>query len=104
MLRKGKIPFEAEITSALFSNSQGEVFSSMIIRDITQRKHDLEVQEVLYEIAKTSSNVDTIYELLNFLEMELQRVLPVNNVILALKDPDKPILKKVSQGEEFSWP
>ncbi|MDD2571530.1 MAG: PAS domain S-box protein [Bacteroidales bacterium] len=104
MLRKGKIPFEAEITSALFSNSQGEVFSSMIIRDITWRKHDLEVQEVLYEIAKTSSNVDTIYELLNFLEMELQRVLPVNNVILALKDPDKPILKKVSQGEEFSWP
>ncbi|MFW6289583.1 MAG: PAS domain S-box protein [Mariniphaga sp.] len=35
--RKNGEMFTAEISSALFKNSSGEVFSSMIIRDITQR-------------------------------------------------------------------
>ncbi|CAM3533289.1 PAS domain-containing sensor histidine kinase [Flavobacterium gelidilacus] len=42
LLRKGRIPFEAEISSAVFdnvSNNTDEVkFSNMIIRDITERK------------------------------------------------------------------
>ncbi|MDD4227562.1 MAG: PAS domain S-box protein [Mariniphaga sp.] len=38
-VRKDGSKFPAEITSALFENSQGEVFTSMIIRDISERKN-----------------------------------------------------------------
>lgn len=39
LLKKGNIPFEAEISSTLFSTEEGEFRTSMIVRDITERKH-----------------------------------------------------------------
>ncbi len=38
MLRKGGVKFEAEITSSMFTNRHGEDVTSMIIRDVTERK------------------------------------------------------------------
>ena len=44
MFRKGNKPFQAEISTALFKNSEGVTYSSLIIRDITER---LKTQEFI---------------------------------------------------------
>lgn len=38
MLRKGNVPIQVELSSAIFVNSENQLFTSMIIRDVTERK------------------------------------------------------------------
>ncbi len=43
MFRKDGSPFPVDVSSALFRDNQGEVHTSMIVRDITERKHGEEL-------------------------------------------------------------
>ena len=61
LLRKNGIRFPAEISSALFRNHDGEILTSMIIRDISDRKHAEEEIIKAKEKAEESDRLKTAF-------------------------------------------
>jgi len=60
-IRKNGARFTAYITSSLFKNSKGELFSSMIIRDISERKKWEEDLLIAKEKAEESDRLKTAF-------------------------------------------
>lgn len=63
--------------------------------DISQRKHDEEVQQILHEIARTSMSANAIEEMLGVVRMELSKVIDTTNFYVALHNPEKQTLRKI---------
>ena len=61
MLKKGKKPFQVEISTAMFKNSEGFTFSSLIIRDITERINSQEIIRLNEERFRLISSVISDY-------------------------------------------
>lgn len=71
-----------------------------IITDISQRKRDLEIQHLLYGIASTSLLKNSLEELVQYLWMELGKVIDTSNFIVALYYPEEDRFRKVLFRDE----
>lgn len=73
--------------------------------DITQKKYDQNVQQMLYEIARQSMTYIKIEELLQLVKLELGRVMDSSNLYVALISQTTGRLEPVQiSGNEMVWP
>lgn len=93
--------FPVEIYSSLVTY-QGKKAILSIARNITlrkqmeeQRKYDEQVQQILYEIAKTSMNEKALDYLLIVVRRELSKVMDTTNFYAALYCPETDTLQKI---------
>ncbi|MDD4192667.1 MAG: PAS domain S-box protein [Mangrovibacterium sp.] len=93
--------FPVEIYSSLVTY-QGKKAILSIARDIThrkrmeeQRRHDEQVQQILYEIAKTSMSEKALDYLLIVVRRELSKVMDTTNFYAALYHPETDTLRKI---------
>jgi PAS domain S-box-containing protein len=80
---------EREITGAV-----------LIMNDITQRKRDENIQQILHEITNAQMFDKSIEELLHIVRSQLSKVLDTTNFFLAIYQPDTDTLKKVIFEDE----
>lgn len=63
--------------------------------DISQRKHDEEVNQILYEIARTSMSANAIEEMLGVVRHELSKVIDTTNFYVAMYKAANNTLRKI---------
>lgn len=63
--------------------------------DISQRKHDEEVNQILYEIARTSMSANAIEEMLGVVRHELSKVIDTTNFYVAMYKAASNSLRKI---------
>ncbi|MFO7655552.1 MAG: PAS domain S-box protein [Bacteroidales bacterium] len=91
--KDGRI-FPVEVYSSIV-NYQGEKAFLSIARDITERKRNEKIQQILYDIARTAASAKSIETLLEEVRTKLSNVLDTANFYVALHNPEKGTLKKV---------
>jgi signal transduction histidine kinase len=64
-------------------------------RDITRQKHDENVQQILYQIARASMESKSLEELLVTVRQELSKVLDTTNFYVARYKPETDTLQKI---------
>lgn len=90
---KGKT---CEITVEPIFDQSGNITGAVhILSDITKRKHDESVNQILYEIAISSITSRNLEELLITVNDNLKKVLDTTNFFVAMYNPEKGTLKKV---------
>jgi PAS domain S-box-containing protein len=72
----------------------------LILNDISQRKRDENIQQILHEIAGTSMDEKTIEELLVIVREQLSKVIDTKNFFVALYQPENDTLRKVIFEDE----
>jgi PAS domain S-box-containing protein len=82
-------------------NTEREITGAVLImNDITQRKRDENIQQILHEITSNQLLDKSIEELLSFVRNELSKVIDSTNFFVALYQPDTDTLKKVIFEDE----
>lgn len=80
---------------------------AVLVEDITKRKRDQKVRDVLYEISRSSLKAKTLEEILHTVREQLSSVLDTSNFIVARYDCKEDVLIKImyeDEKEEFeSW-
>ncbi len=66
-----------------------------VARDVTLRKSDENIQQILYEIASASANAKNLEELLNVIRAKLSRVIDAGNFFVARYDKENEMLHKI---------
>lgn len=66
-----------------------------VARDVTLRKNEENIQQILYEIASASTNAKNIEELLGIIREKLNLVIDANNFFVAKYEKEREILKKI---------
>ena len=106
--RKDGSGFPAEYWSYPITRDEKIIGSVVTFIDISKRRHDEEMQQALYEIARTSISARTTGELLEVVREELSKVLDATNFYVALYQPETGALDKIFFTEEQSgdeqWP
>lgn len=72
-----------------------------ILNDITQRKLDEQIQQILFEIARTSVSNNTLEDLLVVVRQELNKVMDTTNFFVALYQPETDTMKNVIFQDEM---
>ncbi|MBN2613178.1 MAG: PAS domain S-box protein [Bacteroidales bacterium] len=86
--------FPVEVYSSLVTY-QGEKAILSIARDITERKRNEKIQQILYDIARAAAGAKSIEELLTEVRFKLSNLFDTANFYVALYNHDKDTLKKV---------
>ncbi|MGE0020893.1 MAG: PAS domain S-box protein [Draconibacterium sp.] len=71
-----------------------------ILNDISQRKLDEKIQQILFEIARTSVSNNTLEDLLVVVRKELNKVMDTTNFFVALYQPETGMMTNVIFQEE----
>lgn len=104
--KSGRI-YPVEIYSSLITY-HGRKSILSIARDISRRKRDEKIQQILFEIAKTSSYVGDIADLIDNFYVRLMEVLEAKDLCVALYDSSDNVLKEAghnrNQRECRVWP
>ncbi|GAB1474428.1 hypothetical protein MASR2M69_18690 [Bacteroidota bacterium] len=66
-----------------------------VARDVTLRKNDENIQQILYEIASASTSTKNIEELLNVIRIKLNLVIDAGNFFVARYDRESEMLRKI---------
>lgn len=66
-----------------------------VARDVTSRKHEENIQQILYEIASASTSAKNLEELLNIIRVKLNLVVDAGNFFVARYDKERKMLHKV---------
>ncbi len=72
----------------------------LIMNDISQKKRDENIQQILHEITSTQMFEKSLGELLSIVRNELSKVLDVTNFFVALYQPETDTLRKVIFEDE----
>ncbi|MDX9882387.1 MAG: PAS domain S-box protein [Prolixibacteraceae bacterium] len=106
--KKNGTSFPAEYWSYPITRDEKVIGSVVTFVNISKRRHDEEVQQALYEIARTSISAKTTGELLEVVHEELSKVLDVTNFHVALYQPVTGTLNKIffanEQSGDEEWP
>jgi len=86
--------FPVEVYSSIV-NYQGQKAILSIARDISRRKRDEDIHQILYEIARSSTTSKAMEELLEVVSRELNKVLDTRNLYIALYDAESDLLRRV---------
>jgi len=89
-----------EIYSSLV-NYQGKKTILSIARDISQRKRDEGFQQLLYEIARTSTVTNELIDFLQIVCKKLGNIMDVTNFYVAQYIPETETLRKIIFVNEF---
>ncbi|HCE56561.1 MAG TPA: hypothetical protein DER09_01895 [Prolixibacteraceae bacterium] len=82
-------------------NENGQITGAVhILNDITQRKLDEKIQQILFEIARTSVSNNTLEDLMVVVRQELNKVMDTTNFFVALYQPETDTLKNVIFQDE----
>ncbi len=80
---------------------------AVLVEDITKRKRDQKVRDVLYEISRSSLKAKTLEEILHTVRKQLGNVLDTSNFIVARYHSDGNVFSKImyeDEKEDFeSW-
>jgi len=93
--KKSGEPFPVELWSHPIFRDNQVIGSVVTFIDVTQRKHDENAKQILYKIARTSSDTKDLEDLLVVVREELSRVLDTTNFYVAVLTPDKQQLRRV---------
>ncbi|HRX12566.1 MAG TPA: PAS domain S-box protein, partial [Draconibacterium sp.] len=74
--------------------------SVLVMNDITQKKRDENIQQILHEITGSDLLDKSIEELLSIVRNELGKVIDVTNFFVALHNPESDTLRKVIFEDE----
>ncbi|MHC1780284.1 MAG: response regulator [Bacteroidales bacterium] len=66
-----------------------------VARDVTMRKHEENIQQILYEIASASTSAKSLEDLLNIIRIKLNLVTDAGNFFVARYDKEHEMLHKV---------
>lgn len=66
-----------------------------VARDVTLRKNDENIQQILYEIASASTSAKNLEELLNVIRIKLNLVIDAGNFFVARYDRESEMLRKI---------
>jgi PAS domain S-box-containing protein len=95
------------LVDPILDNDKSITGAVLIMNDITQRKRDEHIQQILHEITGTQMLDKSIGELLFIVRNELSKVLDVTNFFVALYQPETDTLRKVIFEDEkddfFEW-
>lgn len=98
MIRRDGKPFPSDITSALFRGQEGDLYASVIVRDITERKR---VEE---EIRRKATNLTILLEtsqtFISTANLELVFQATVDNLV-ALTDLDSAAIYLLTENQLF---
>lgn len=97
--KDGKI-IPMEVYASLV-NYQGKRSILGIARDISQRKREEGFQQLLYEIARTSTETNELIDLLQIVRKKLGNIMDVTNFYVARYIPETETLKKIIFVNEF---
>lgn len=94
--KSGKI-IPVEIYSSLV-NYHGKKSVLSIARDISRRKREEKIRQILFEIAKTSTNAGAIEDLMESFYDRLLEIFNASDLVVALYNPDSPVFRVVGHG------
>lgn len=101
-IRKDGSKFPAEVTSSIFKNSKGELLSSMIIRDVTRRKRDEQIQQMLNDelmAAKIKAEESDRLKTAFLANMSHEIRTPMNGILGFLELLKEPDIEAESRNE-----
>jgi PAS domain S-box-containing protein len=82
-------------------DGEGTIQGAIVMNnDITDRKRDEDIQQILYEITKYSIVAKSLEELLVVVRRELSKILETKNFFVALYNKEKNVLRKVFFEDE----
>ncbi len=82
-------------------DEDGEISGAVhIINDVTRRKYDENVNQILHDIAKSSPSIHTIEDLLIVVRKKLSEIIDTTNFLVALYDPQTDVLKRVKSEDD----
>jgi len=100
--KEGKlIPIEVFSIIVHFQNEKAVV---SIARNIEQRKRDENIQIILHEIARTSTNAQAVDDLLILIRNELSRILDTRNFYVALVQQGNNVLRQINYNTGDTTP
>jgi PAS domain S-box-containing protein len=78
--------------SALPVTHEGRPAAQVVVRDITDRKHDERLKDVVYQISQAASTCDRLEDLFSAIHRALSTILDTSNFYIALYNPEENIL------------
>ena len=81
----------AELSAGIVSY-EGRPANLIVVRDVTERKQAENVQNAIYEIARSVISTASLDELYRAIHQALEKILPVDNFYIALYDPLQNLL------------
>lgn len=95
MIRQGGEKFPAEIASAIFQDQEGRTRASMIIRDITERKH---MEESIFLMSETQfqiAQLNAVEEILQLVGEKIQSLIKSGQTVLTVVDEDLQAMRVI---------
>ena len=77
---------------ALPVTHEGRPAAQVVVRDITDRKHDERLKDVVYQISQAASTCDRLEDLFAAIHRTLSTILDTSNFYIALYNPEDDIL------------
>ncbi len=93
----------AELSAGVVSY-EGRPANLIVVRDVTERKQAENVQNAIYEIARSVISTASLGELYGAIHQALEPILPVDNFYIALYDPAQNLLSFPYFVDQFDVP
>ena len=91
LLRSDNSKLYAELSAGMISY-EGKPANLIVVRDVTERRQAENIQNAIYEIARSVISTTSLDDLYLAIHRALEKILPVDNFYIALYDPIQNLL------------